>query len=105
MKVLTVYAHHDPQSFCHSVLERFVAGLGEAGHTSEVVALYAIGFDPVLRDPRRAQLDRRERPARDPGVDGSAAAGAGWLPLVRWQRWLAPAGHPPGKSRAGDRGD
>ena len=50
MKVLTVYAHHDPQSFCHSVLERFVAGLGEAGHSSEVVDLYAIGFDPVLRD-------------------------------------------------------
>lgn len=50
MKVLTVYAHHDPQSFCHSAVERFVAGLGEAGHTSEVVDLYAIGFDPVLRD-------------------------------------------------------
>jgi NAD(P)H dehydrogenase (quinone) len=49
MKVLTVYAHHDPRSFCHSVLERFTAGLADAGHTSEVVDLYGIKFDPVYR--------------------------------------------------------
>ncbi|MGZ6605427.1 MAG: NAD(P)H-dependent oxidoreductase [Solirubrobacteraceae bacterium] len=49
MKVLTVYAHHDPRSFCHAVLERFTAGLTDAGHTSEVVDLYAIKFDPVFR--------------------------------------------------------
>jgi NAD(P)H dehydrogenase (quinone) len=50
MKVLTVYAHHDPHSFCHGVLERFTDGLRDAGHTSEVVDLYAIKFDPVFRD-------------------------------------------------------
>ena len=49
MKVLTVYAHPDPNSFCHTVLQRFTKGLQDAGHTSEVVDLYAIGFDPVLR--------------------------------------------------------
>jgi NAD(P)H dehydrogenase (quinone) len=49
MKVLTVYAHHDPASFCHSVLERFTTGLTDADHTSEVVDLYAIKFDPVFR--------------------------------------------------------
>ncbi len=49
MKVLTVYAHHNPRSFCHAVLERFCAGLADAGHTNEVVDLHAIGFDPVLR--------------------------------------------------------
>ena len=42
MKVLTIYAHHDPRSFCHGVLERFTDGLREAGHTSEVIDLYAI---------------------------------------------------------------
>jgi NAD(P)H dehydrogenase (quinone) len=31
------------------VLERFTQGLTEAGHTSEVVDLHAIGFDPVFR--------------------------------------------------------
>lgn len=47
MKVLTVYAHPNPKSFNHAVLERFTAGLRDAGHTSEVVDLYAIGFNPV----------------------------------------------------------
>ena len=50
MKVLTVYAHLHPGSFCHSALERFTAGLTDAGHTSEVVDLYAIEFDPVFRE-------------------------------------------------------
>jgi NAD(P)H dehydrogenase (quinone) len=50
MKVLTVYAHHDPRSFCHGVLEHFTEGLGDAGHASEVIDLYAIKFDPVFRD-------------------------------------------------------
>jgi len=49
VRVLTVYAHPDPRSFCHSVLERFTAGLSDAGHTSDVVDLYAIDFDPVIR--------------------------------------------------------
>jgi len=50
MRVLTIYAHHNPQSFCHALLERFTAGLRDAGHANEVVDLHAIGFDPVLRD-------------------------------------------------------
>jgi NAD(P)H dehydrogenase (quinone) len=49
MRVLTVYAHPNPNSFCHAVLERFTKGLADAGHASEVVDLYAIGFDPVFR--------------------------------------------------------
>jgi NAD(P)H dehydrogenase (quinone) len=48
MKVLTVYAHYEPRSFCHSVLERFTAGLVDAGHESDVVDLYAMKFDPVF---------------------------------------------------------
>lgn len=51
MKVLTVYAHHNPRSFCHAVLERFAAGLRDAGHTNEVVDLHAIHFNPVFHDP------------------------------------------------------
>ncbi|MFZ6026969.1 MAG: NAD(P)H-dependent oxidoreductase [Chloroflexota bacterium] len=49
MKVLTIYAHPDPKSFCHAILEQFTHGLEAAGHTSEVVDLYAIRFDPVFR--------------------------------------------------------
>ena len=50
MHVLTIYAHHNPHSLCHALLERFSAGLADAGHTHTVVDLHAIGFDPVLRD-------------------------------------------------------
>lgn len=49
MKVLTVYAHSNPKSFCHAVLEQFSAGLKDAGHENDVVDLYAINFDPVIR--------------------------------------------------------
>lgn len=50
MHVLTIYAHHNPHSFCHAVLERFTHGLRDAGHTNEIVDLYAIRFDPVFGD-------------------------------------------------------
>jgi len=50
MRVLTVYANPNPESLCHALLERFDAGLRDAGHHNEIVDLYAIGFDPVLRD-------------------------------------------------------
>ena len=49
MRVLTVYAHPNPKSFCHAILQQFTKGLEDAGHTSEVVDLYAINFDPVFR--------------------------------------------------------
>ena len=49
MRVLTVYAHPNPKSFCHVILEQFTQGLTDAGRTSEVVDLYAIRFDPVFR--------------------------------------------------------
>lgn len=49
MNVLTVIAHPNPRSFCHAILEQFRRGLVEAGHTVDVVDLYAIGFDPRFR--------------------------------------------------------
>jgi NAD(P)H dehydrogenase (quinone) len=49
MRVLTVYAHPNPKSFCHAILQQFTKGLKDAGHISEVVDLYAIRFNPVFR--------------------------------------------------------
>ena len=48
MKILTVIANPNPKSFCHAILKQFTKGLEEAGHTNEVVDLYAIRFDPVF---------------------------------------------------------
>jgi NAD(P)H dehydrogenase (quinone) len=50
MKVLTVFAHPGTESFCRAVLERFDAGLRDAGHQNEIDDLYKNGFDPVLRE-------------------------------------------------------
>jgi NAD(P)H dehydrogenase (quinone) len=63
MKVLTVYAHNNPRSFCHGVLEHFTEGLRDAGHTSEVIDLYAIKFDPVFRDRDVASYTDGDIPA------------------------------------------
>lgn len=48
MRVLTVYAHPTPNSFCRAVLEQFTTGLKDAGHTSEVIDLYSVRFDPFF---------------------------------------------------------
>jgi NAD(P)H dehydrogenase (quinone) len=47
MRVLTVYAHPKPTSFCHALLEAFTQGLADAGHESEVLDLYTCGFNPL----------------------------------------------------------
>jgi NAD(P)H dehydrogenase (quinone) len=49
MRVLIVYANPNPKSFCHAILEQFAHGLEDAGHTMEVVDLYAMRFNPVLK--------------------------------------------------------
>jgi NAD(P)H dehydrogenase (quinone) len=48
VRILTIFAHPNPKSFCQAILDEFSRGLAEAGHTNEVVNLYAIHFDPVF---------------------------------------------------------
>ncbi|MBP1768260.1 MAG: dehydrogenase (quinone), partial [Candidatus Aminicenantes bacterium] len=49
MNIMTVIAHPNPKSFCHAILRQFDAGLKEAGHTNDIIDLYALDFDPVFR--------------------------------------------------------
>ncbi len=53
MRVLVVYTHPSPSSYTASVLTRVLAGLEAAGHDVDVLDLYAIGFDPMLRAEER----------------------------------------------------
>ena len=62
MRVLTVYAHPNPKSFCHAVLEEFTTGLREAGHSVDVDDLYAIRFDPVFRTRDMASYLHEDMP-------------------------------------------
>jgi NAD(P)H dehydrogenase (quinone) len=92
MRVLAVYAHPNPASFCHAVLERFTQGLADAGHECEVVDLYAVKFNPVFRMDDYAFFAHESVP---PEIWGEAelrarmVAGAGG-PLRRAvaKRWL-----------------
>ena len=49
MNVLVVYAHHEPNSFTHAILESVTRGLDDSPHSYKVSDLHAIGFDPVFK--------------------------------------------------------
>ena len=62
MKVLIVYAHPNPSSFNHAILEQMSFGLQEEGHEVQVKDLYAENFDPVLRASELEQLQAGTTP-------------------------------------------
>lgn len=49
MKALIVYAHPNPKSLNHAILEAAKAALEARGAEVKVADLYALNFDPVLR--------------------------------------------------------
>ncbi len=53
MNVLYVYCHPLDDSFHAALRKEALAGLEEAGHTIDLLDLYAEGFDPVLSAERR----------------------------------------------------
>jgi NAD(P)H dehydrogenase (quinone) len=48
MRILIVYAHPNPASFCHAILRSIESELIALGHELRVKDLYAEGFNPVL---------------------------------------------------------
>lgn len=93
MRVLTVYAHPNPASFCHGVLERFTQGLRDAGHTCEVVDLYAIKFNPVYGMDDYAFFAHESVPAEIWGSEDElrarmVAEAGGPLRRAAARRWL-----------------
>ena len=62
MQVLVVYAHPNPNSFNHAILEQFTKGLADGGHTFEVVDLHAIKFNPCIQPEDFAQFSGGQMP-------------------------------------------
>ncbi|MCD6353296.1 MAG: NAD(P)H-dependent oxidoreductase [Proteobacteria bacterium] len=62
MKVLVVYVHPNPESFNHAILESFTKGLADAGHTWELIDLYAMKFNPCLSQDDLDLLMKGETP-------------------------------------------
>ena len=55
MRILLVYCHPVPESFCAAVRDTAIAALEKAGHRVDLLDLYAEGFDPVMpADERRS---------------------------------------------------
>lgn len=66
MRVLVVYCHPVPESFCASLRDAALAALARAGHETRLVDLYAEGFDPVMHcEERRVYNDG---PPSDPAL-------------------------------------
>jgi putative NADPH-quinone reductase len=71
MRVLVVYCHPVPDSFCAAVRDAAVGALSARGWDVRLVDLYAEGFDPVLGiDERRHYHDRAPTdPALAPHIE------------------------------------
>jgi len=81
MKVLVVYAHPNPQSFNHAVLESFTQGLRSKGHGVEILDLYAQGFSPLLTAGDLASLQAGAVPA-DIQAEQARVSGAEGLAFI-----------------------
>ncbi|MDE5052712.1 NAD(P)H-dependent oxidoreductase [Niallia taxi] len=58
MNHLVVYAHPNPESFNHAILETVVQSLQGKGHVVTVRDLYAIGLDPVLKFDGKGEVSQ-----------------------------------------------
>lgn len=92
MRVLVVYAHHNPQSFTRAVLDQVTRGLADGGHEFEVIDLYAIGFDPVFTAHDGAQFVHHTTPLEllDRELLAQAMVASAGNPIKRMlaRRWL-----------------
>lgn len=62
MKHLVVYAHPNPESLNHSILETAVHALKKNGHEVVVRDLYALDFQPVLKPEDTAAMKAGNTP-------------------------------------------
>ena len=91
MQVLVVFAHPNPKSFNHAIMESFISGLKEAGHTCEISDLYAVGFNPVFNSADFSQFTGNEMP-EEVLAEQKKVSNAGALVFIYpvWW-WAAPA--------------
>jgi putative NADPH-quinone reductase len=62
MKVMVVYCHPVPESFCGSVKTVVVETLQKAGHEVDLLDLYAENFNPVMPAEERRIYNDMKRP-------------------------------------------
>ena len=75
MRLLVVYCHPCPDSFCAAMRDSAMAGIRNAGHEARLIDLYAEGFDPVMSEQERRDY---HEPGRNEALVGSH------LDALRW---------------------
>ena len=90
MRALVVYAHPNPQSFNHAVMKAFSEGLTEAGHTYEVLDLYAIKFNSVLSFEDLKMLASGSIPEDIREQQEKVTQGRMGLPIIHPSWWSGP---------------
>lgn len=66
MRVLIVYCHPVPESFCAAVRDAALEAIAAKGCEARLIDLYAENFDPVMRDGERREYN--ERAPADPAL-------------------------------------
>ena len=86
MRVLYVYCHPLDDSFHAAIRNEALAGLKQAGHITDLLDLYAEGFDPVLSAERRRDYHDpvRNRANNQAYVDRLTAANALVVQFPTW---------------------
>jgi NAD(P)H dehydrogenase (quinone) len=80
-----VFAHPSKQSFTHAVLQSFVVGLRETGHTYEIGDLYEMGFQTdmdLAHYERETSFDATLLVPADVAAEQDKLARAGGLVLI-----------------------
>ncbi len=82
MKLLLVYCHPDPESFCAALRNQAVQALTSAGHEVRELDLYAMGFEPVF--------SRAEKFSYLTATEQNIAGVAEHVAALRWaEGWVA----------------
>jgi NAD(P)H dehydrogenase (quinone) len=82
MKLLLVYCHPDPDSFCSAIRTTALQALASAGHEVREFDLYAMGFDPVF--------SRAEKASYLTATEENIAGVAEHVEALRWaDGWVA----------------
>ncbi|GJE25608.1 NAD(P)H-dependent oxidoreductase [Methylobacterium organophilum] len=88
MRVLLVYCHPRPDSYCGALRAAATAALARAGHAVETIDLYADNFDPRLSAPERGTYFDEDRERPDLALHIAALRRAEMLVLVYPTWWF-----------------
>jgi NAD(P)H dehydrogenase (quinone) len=91
MNVLVIYAHPNPKSFNHAVVEEFTKGLVDAGHAYEIVDLYAEKFDPLINLDDLGQYSGQPVPQDVLGQQASVSRADAMVFIGPIHGWSVPA--------------